>query len=167
MQLPPNPRAPPAFIPISTREQTALLADAQALQAASGAGEIEPLLRGKKYGLLSASFEDADAALFRLAAEELGAHVAHVHTSLSEQSTPQEIQRTARMLGRLYDAIECQGMASTLVRQVGAEAGVPVFDGLASREHPTAPLAEWLDGPASPMDRRRFVLQAVLLNVTA
>ncbi len=167
MQLPPDPRSARELDPLSPGEQAALLANAKALLVAAEAGEVDALLRGKKFGLLCESFDDADAALFRLAAVELGAHVAHIRTSLSELSTPQEVQRTARMLGRLYDAVECQCMAPALVRQVSAEAGVPVFDGVASKDHPTARLADLLGGAASATDRRRFVLQAVLLNTTA
>jgi ornithine carbamoyltransferase len=68
------------------------------------------------------------------------------------------------MLGKLYDAVECQGMAPTLVRQVRDGAGVPVYDGIASPRHPTAQLAHQLGGDTSDADNRRFVLQAVLLN---
>ena len=127
----------------------------------------QPLLRGKNLGLLCEADDDGDAALFRRAAVELGAHVAHIRPSLSELSTPQEVQHTARMLGRLYDAVECQGMAPALVQQVGNDAGVPVYDGIASQDHPTARLAALLDGDAAPADNRRFVLQAVLLSTLA
>ena len=111
--------------------------------------------------------ESGDAALFRRAAVELGAHVAHIRPSLTEMSTPQDVQHTARMLGRLYDAVECQGMAPDLVHQMGIDAGVPVYDGVASPHHPTAKLDGLLGGDSSPLDKRRFVLQAVLLSTVA
>lgn len=151
---------------MTPREQIALLATAHALQAASGVGKADPLLKGKMYGLLCERVDDADATLFRLAAMELGAHVACIRTHLTGLSSLDEVQRTARMLGRLYDAVECQGIPSAIVRQVRAQAGIPVYDGVASKEHPTASLADTLSGAASPADRRRFVLQAVLLNAT-
>jgi len=157
----------PAFEEMSPRDVTAVLANARTLQRAAEAGKTQPLLRGKNLGLLCEADGDADAALFRRAAVELGAHVAHIRPSLSELSTPQEVQHTARMLGRLYDAVECQGMAPALVQQVGADAGVPVYDGIASQDHPTAKLAELLGGDTSPADNRRFVLQAVLLSAIA
>ena len=105
--------------------------------------------------------------LFRRAALELGAHVAHIRPSLNGLSTPHEVQHTASMLGRLYDAVECQGMAADLVHQMGVDAGVPVYDGVASKRHPTARLVDLLDGDASARDKRRFVLQAVLLSTIA
>lgn len=152
---------------MSPRDVTAVLASARTLQRAAGAGKVQPLLRGKNLGLLCQTDDGGDAALFRRAAAELGAHVAHIRPSLSELSTPQEVQHTARVLGRLYDAVECQGMAPALVQQVGNDAGVPVYDGIASQDHPTALLAELLGGHTSPADNRCFVLQAVLLSTIA
>ena len=162
--------------PIAPRDAAQVLDRARALQRAAAAGETAAPLRGRKLGLLCEAGADgdgggdgdngadSDAALFRNAAVELGAHVAHIRPSLTELSTLPDVQRTARVLGRLYDAIECQGMATELVHQVGVEAGVPVYDGLASPKHPTARLAALLEGNALLRDKRRFVLQAVLLS---
>ena len=155
--------------PIKPRDVALVLDQARALQCAAAAGELPASLRGRKLGLLCEAGDDGDgdAALFRRAAVELGAHVAHIRPSLTELSTLPDVQRTARMLGRLYDAIECQGMATELVHQVGVEAGVPVYDGVASPRHPTARLADLLDGDALMPDKRRFVLQAVLMCTIA
>ena len=71
---------------------------------------------------------------------------------------------TARVLGRLYDGIECQGLAPELVRQLGRDAGVPVFDGLAAAHHPTAHLAQRLAGTGSLAKKRQLIVQAVLLS---
>ena len=163
----PKHRSMPAFDPMSPGDLTAVLAGARALRLADESGNTQPLLRGKKLGLLCEADDEGDALLFRSAGLELGAHVAHIRPSLSVQSTPQEVQHTARMLGRLYDAVECQGMAPSLVRQMGVDAGVPVYDGVASQGHPTAKLAELLGGETSAVDKRRFVLQAVLLHTIA
>ena len=152
---------------MSPHDVSVVLANARTLQRAAQVGMTQPQLRGKNLGLLCEADDDGDAALFRRAAVELGAHVAHIRPSLSELSTPQEVQHTARMLGRLYDAVECQGMTPALVQQVGVDAGVPVYDGIASQDHPTAKLAELLGGNTSPADNRRFVLQAVLLSSIA
>lgn len=148
---------------MSPHELNIVLTSARTLQRAARAGMTQPLLRGKNLGLLCET-DDDDAVLFRRAASELGAHVAHIRPSLSDSSTPEEVQHTARMLGRLYDGVECQGVAPSLVRQISDEAGVPVYDGIASPRHPTAKLAEQLSGDTSPADNRRFVLQAVLLS---
>ncbi len=153
-----------AFDPIAPRDAAVVLDHARAVMRAAAAGELRESLRGRKLGLLCKAEDDGDAALFRRAAMELGAHVAHIHPSLTELSTPPDVQRTACMLGRLYDAIECQGMTSELVHQVSVGAGVPVYNGVASAQHPTAKLADLLEGDAPKHDKRRFVLQAVLLS---
>ena len=157
-----------AFDRMSSQDASAsaVLANARTLQRAAQAGKTQPLLRGKNLALLCES-DNGDAALFRRAAVELGAHVAHIRPSLSELSTPQEVQHTARMLGRLYDAVECQGLAPALVQQVASDAGVPIYAGIASQDHPTAKLAELLGDDTSPTDNRHFVLQAVLLSTIA
>jgi ornithine carbamoyltransferase len=152
---------------LSSSDAGVILATAGMLQRAAQAGATQPLLRGKNLGLVCEARYDADAALFRGAAVALGAHVAHIPASLSELSSAQEVKHTARMLGRLYDAEECQGMAAALVRRISDEAGVPIYDGIASPRHPTARLAEQLEGDASAADKRSFVLQAVLLGTLA
>lgn len=149
---------------MALRDFGAVLTHARALQRAADSGATQPLLRGKKLGLLCDRDDAGEAALFRRAAVELGAHVAHVRPSLSEASTEQEVLNLAQLLGRLYDAVECQGMAPALVRRVGESAGVPVYDGIAAATHPTAALCSLLEGDAAPADKRRFVLQAVLVS---
>lgn len=123
----------------------------------------EPLLRGRMIGLLCETDDTPGAVLLCCAARELGAHVAQVRPSLSERSTPSEVRHTADMLGRLYDALACEGMSAALVQQLGEHAGIPVYDGIASSQHPSAALVERLEADATPLDKRRYVLQAVLL----
>jgi ornithine carbamoyltransferase len=152
------------FATMSAQDTSALLARARELQAAARAGTTQRALRGKNFGLLCNETDAGDAALFQRAASALGAQVAHVRPSLSELSSPQEVRHTARVLGRLYDAVNCVGMAPDLVRQIGTEAGVPVFEGIASPRHPTARLAARLDGGMADEDKRCLVIQAVLLS---
>lgn len=163
MQRPLDPANLFSSVPPSPTDLAAVLVAARALRDSGGTGPTRDALRGKKIGMLCEKNDGPDAVLFRGAALELGAHVAHVRPSLSALSTPQEVQDTARMLGRLYDAVECQGMAPALVRQMGIDAGVPVYDGLASALHSTASLAEQLEGEGASADNRRVVLQAMLL----
>lgn len=156
-----------AFEPLPAGSADAVLTLARRLQLAALAGRSEPLLRGKNLGLLSEHEDSQDARLFHRAATELGAQVAQLRARLSAQTPATDLQHTARLLGRLYDAVECQGLPAALVSQVGAAAGVPVYDGVATAAHPTAPLSERLGGGGSPADHRRFVLQAVLLGALA
>ncbi|MBS1177639.1 MAG: ornithine carbamoyltransferase [Proteobacteria bacterium] len=159
-----TPRHAPAPASLPPGDERALLEQARSLQRASAAGRVQPLLRGKNLGLLCADDTQAQALLFRQAASELGAHVAHIGMSLSECSAAQEVTHTARMLGRLYDAVECQGLPTAMVQQMAEVSGIAVYDGLASNERLISRLAAQLGDEASAGENRRFVLQALLLH---
>ena len=164
MHLSATPRsvAPPA--PIMPRDVNVLLEQARTLCRAAGDGTLRPLLKGKILGLLCAADDSLEAILFRRAATELGARVSHILPSLTEASPEQEELHTGRLLGRLYDAVECQGVPGPLVARLGDAAGIPIYAGLASATHPTAALAERLDPGVGPMESRRFLVQAMLLH---
>ena len=51
---------------------------------------------------------------------------------------------TARVLGRMYDAIEYRGFKQSIVQELADYAGVPVFNGLTDEFHPTQMLADVL-----------------------
>ena len=119
------------------------------------------LLAGKNIGLLCASKEPT--RLFKGAAEGLGARVALIRPGLSTDSDPVVVRDTARMLTRLYDAIECRDAPRELVRRIGEEGDVPVYNGISSAAHPTAALARML--PRRPGDSGRLsIVQALLLS---
>jgi len=140
------------------------LAEARALLEAAQAGRLDPCLRGKKLALLCSDAGSSAALLFQRAAGALGAHVAIVQPGAPELTTPEKTRVTARLLGRLYDAIECQGLPALLVQQYRDLAGVPVYDGAATAEHPTARLVDGWEGSGSEADKRCAVLQAVLVR---
>lgn len=165
--MPPSDKSFEAASPLSPLEVTSLLERARLLQRAALEGNTPKLLRGKNLGLLCDAPPDQAQALFRSAAEELGARVAVMHPGLSLLSAPQEVQDTARMLGRLYEAVECQGLDAGLVQSIGQHAGIPVFDGAATENHPTRRLAGRLGDKTGLADNRRFVLQALLLDAVA
>lgn len=143
-------------------DDTTLLAHAQFLDQAVRSGTARALLRGKKLALLSASHDSGESHLFTRAARELGAHVACIPPSLHESSDSADVQETSRMLGHLYDALACEGLAQSLVEQIRRGAGIPVFDGAASAGHATAALAARVDAVEAPLDKRCRILQALL-----
>jgi ornithine carbamoyltransferase len=168
--LPLDPTRPPFDLvspeKMSPRDLATLVEDARALQCSAEAGATQPLLRGRRFGLLDAAGDAGkdDAALFERAATELGAQVAHIGPYLTEFSEPREVAHAAHMLGRLYDAVVCQGMAPALVRHLSAQARIPVYDDIASPSHPLAKVADLLGPAISAADKRRFVLQALLVR---
>ena len=160
------------FASLTPQETAALLARANALRDARRAGTIRPALAGKNIGLLCGVGAGAgDIELVTSAVAALGARVAHIGSELPSTSTSQLLQASARLLGRLYDAVICIGIEPTLVRRIGESAGIPVFDDFCTPEHPTAALADaW--GSSSPdtvaaesaTERPSLLIQAVLLD---
>ena len=152
---------------MSLLEVAGMLANARTLKRATEAGTLQPLLRGKKFGLLCHGDTVTGATgveLFCRAATDLGAHVAHIRLSLSTLSTRLQVQHTARVLGLLYDAVECQGVPGDLVQHLANAAGVPFFDGIATHNHPTALFAPMMGADTPDTDNRRYLLQAALLS---
>jgi ornithine carbamoyltransferase len=147
----------------SSGDVEVLLANARLLQRASEPGPKQQLLKGKHLGLLTDAPEAHAATLFVRAATELGALVSHIRPSLSDLATQSVCRDTSQMLGRLYDGIECQGLPAQLAQQIGREAGIPVYGGIATEDHPTASLASLLAGDEADECKRQLLLQAVML----
>lgn len=142
LHIPPHRLAPGA--PLGADGILAVLAAAQRLRSRAKAGTIDQLLRGKNIALLiNVSSEGEKSALHR-AALELGARVAEVmFTAPSGSASSNDDLRTlARMLGRLYDAIDCGTMPSEAALRIEREAGVPVYGGLGTDDHPARALAD-------------------------
>jgi ornithine carbamoyltransferase len=140
-----------------------LLARAQALKQAANAGKPPLPLKGKYFGLVSEQPDSEAALLFTAAAAGLGAQVAQIRPSVARLGADDDIEQAALWMGRLYDAIECQGVAAGVVRRMRAAAGVPVFDGMACDNPTAAAWASRLDGLDTDADGRRYLLQAALL----
>jgi len=151
---------------LSAQETSALLACARGLRESPAAAN-ERALRGRNLCLLSATQDYPGAALLLQAATGLGAHVARVPPSLSASSSADEVQHTARLLGRLYDGVACAGMPPDLVRRIAADADVPVFDSIAAPDHPVFRLADQLGDKTSAQDNQRLLIQALLLCTLA
>ncbi len=56
----------------------------------------------------------------------------------------ESMKDTARVLGRMYNAIEYRGFSQEVVEELARYAGVPVFNGLTDEYHPTQMLADVL-----------------------
>ncbi len=81
---------------------------------------------------------------FEVAAYDQGMTVTYFGPSGSHVGKKESVKDTARVLGRLYDAIEFRGFHQTDVETLARYAGVPVYNGLTDEDHPTQILADLL-----------------------
>ena len=68
----------------------------------------------------------------------------YLDPSGSQMGHKESIADTARVLGRMYDAIEYRGANQVDVEALAEYAGVPVYNGLTAEWHPTQMLADFL-----------------------
>lgn len=93
---------------------------------------------------------------FEVAAYDQGAHVTYLGPSGSHVGRKESVEDTARVLGRVYDAIEFRGFHQADVEVLARCSGVPVYNGLTEEDHPTQVLADLLtirEHVAKPLNR--------------
>jgi ornithine carbamoyltransferase len=128
----------------SAQEILHLLDLARELKRAKYAGTEQQRLRGKNIALIFEKTSTRTRCAFEVAAFDQGAHVTYIDPGSSQIGHKESMKDTARVLGRMYDAIEYRGSAQSIVEELAAYAGVPVFNGLTDEFHPTQMLADVL-----------------------
>ncbi|MCI5762829.1 ornithine carbamoyltransferase [Actinobacillus porcinus] len=126
------------------REIQFLLDLAKDLKRAKYAGTEQPRLKGKNIALIFEKTSTRTRCSFEVAAYDQGANVTYLDPVSSQIGHKESIKDTARVLGRLYDAIEYRGFSQQVVNDLAKYSGVPVFNGLTDEFHPTQMLADVL-----------------------
>jgi ornithine carbamoyltransferase len=114
------------------------------LKKAKYSGTEQPRLKGKNIALIFEKSSTRTRCAFEVAAHDQGAHVTYLGPSGSQIGNKESMKDTARVLGRMYDGIEYRGFGQDIVEELGAYAGVPVWNGLTTEFHPTQILADVL-----------------------
>jgi ornithine carbamoyltransferase len=128
----------------SPEELTYLLDLAAELKAAKRDGREEQRLVGKEIALIFEKDSTRTRCAFEVAAYDQGAHVTFIGPGGSHMGHKETAKDTARVLGRMYDAIEYRGFAQDTANELAEHAGVPVYNGLTDEWHPTQILADFL-----------------------
>ncbi len=129
------------------------------LKKAKYAGIEQPRLTGKNIALIFEKASTRTRCAFEVAAYDQGAHVTYLGPSGSQMGTKESMKDTARVLGRMYDAIEYRGFGQDIVEELAKHAGVPVWNGLTNEFHPTQVLADFLtmvEHSDKPLSQVRF-----------
>ena len=114
------------------------------LKAAKYAGTEQQTLKGREIALIFEKNSTRTRVGFEVAAYDQGAHITYLGPSGSHIGKKESIKDTARVLGRVYDAIEYRGFGQQVVETLAQWSGVPVYNGLTDEFHPTQILADVL-----------------------
>jgi ornithine carbamoyltransferase len=128
----------------STRELHFLLDLSRDLKRAKYSGTEQQHLKGKNIALIFEKTSTRTRCAFEVAAYDQGANVTYIDPTSSQIGHKETMKDTARVLGRMYDAIEYRGFKQEIVEELAKFAGVPVFNGLTDEYHPTQMLADVL-----------------------
>jgi ornithine carbamoyltransferase len=128
-----------------SREEIVYLLDLAAeLKAAKREGREEQKLRGKNIALIFEKDSTRTRSAFEVASYDQGANVTFIGPTGSHMGHKETVKDTARVLGRMYDAIEYRGFGEAVAEELARWAGVPVYNGLTDEWHPTQMLADFL-----------------------
>ncbi|MEH6831323.1 MAG: ornithine carbamoyltransferase [Sulfitobacter sp.] len=128
----------------SPREIAFLLKLAADLKTAKYTGTEVPTLQGKDIALIFEKDSTRTRVGFEVAAYDQGARVTYLGPTGSHIGHKESVKDTARVLGRIYDAIEYRGFGQEIVQELADFSGVPVYNGLTNEFHPTQILADFL-----------------------
>ena len=132
------------LLDFSAEEIGYLLDLAASFKTMKYAGVPHRYLEGKNIVLLFEKTSTRTRCAFEVGAMDLGMGVTYLDPGSSQMGKKESIEDTARVLGRMYDGIEYRGFEQSVVEELAANAGVPVWNGLTAQFHPTQALADIL-----------------------
>ncbi len=128
----------------TTAEMLSLLDLAAELKVAKRDGaEVQRMTR-RNIALIFEKTSTRTRISFEVAAFDQGAHVTLLDPSGSQIGAKESTADTARVLARMYDAIEYRGSSHSTVEELARFSDVPVYNGLTDEWHPTQMLADFL-----------------------
>ncbi len=112
------------------------------LKAKKKAGILGESLKGKNIVLIFDKASTRTRCSFEVGAMDEGANVTYL--SNSHMNKKESLEDTAKVFGRMYDAIEYRGYGQDIVENLAKYSGVPVWNGLTDTDHPTQVLADFM-----------------------
>ena len=141
------------------KEMLYLLNLSRDLKRAKYAGTEQKMLTGKSIALIFEKTSTRTRISFEVGAYDQGAHVTYLDPQSSQLGHKESVADTARVLARVFDAIEFRGSAHELVETLAEYSDVPVYNGLTDDWHPTQMLADqltMLEHSSKPLEEIAF-----------
>ena len=117
---------------------------AESKDALSGKGATLQRFTGKTLALLFEKRSTRTRCAFETAFGEEGGYPVFLSTDDIQLGAKESIEDTARVLGRMFSAIQFRGFKQETVEALAKYSGVPVYNGLTDLFHPTQALADIL-----------------------
>lgn len=151
---------------IGADDRAALLRTALRLRRAVHEGSVTRVLAGRHVAIASGAGPTPAEGLFERAALQLGARVSRIAPDLLRADTAPMRPAAARLLPRLYDAVDCHLGEACHALALQLQSGVPVYLALAGTQHPIRALL--VDMPDDDPDAAlTSLVQAVLVETLA
>jgi len=132
------------WLDYDAREIRYVLDLSRQVKAESKSGTVFQRFAGKTIALLFEKRSTRTRCSFETAFGEEGGHPVFLSTSDIQLGAKESIEDTARVLGRMFNAIQFRGFRQQTVEILAEFSGVPVYNGLTDDFHPTQALADIL-----------------------
>jgi ornithine carbamoyltransferase len=126
----------------SDEEIQYLLDIAKKEKAESKNGVVNQRFRGKTIALIFEKRSTRTRCSFETAFGEEGGHPVFLSPQDVHLGVKESVEDTARVLGRMFSAIQFRGYKQETVETLAKYSGVPVYNGLTDDFHPTQALAD-------------------------
>ncbi len=128
-----------------TKEEINYFVDLAAeLKAKKKNGITGNTLKGKNIALIFEKPSTRTRSAFTIGCVDEGGYPEYLGRDEIQLGHKESVEDTARVLGRMFDAIEYRGFAHSNVEKLAKYSGVPVWNGLTDEYHPTQVLADFL-----------------------
>lgn len=134
-------------VDLSAGQLLRLVEMAQAQRSRAGGVGCAPdhkPLAGRHVALVQPAAAPSAIGEFARAVHEAGGQLAVLNADAWLHARAASLGESARLLGRLYQWVDCCDLDAATVEMIERDAGVPVTDGLARAEHPLYLLADML-----------------------
>ena len=119
-----------------------LLQLSKTVKEQSQRGEIHQRFTGKTIALLFEKRSTRTRCAFETAFGEEGGHPVFLSNQDIQLGAKESLEDTARVLGRMFSAIQFRGFKHSAAETLAQYSGVPVYNGLTDDYHPTQALAD-------------------------
>ncbi|MDR2575754.1 MAG: ornithine carbamoyltransferase [Treponema sp.] len=130
------------WLDYSAEEILYLLDLAKKVKAESKKGVVSQRFKGKTLAMIFEKRSTRTRCSFETAFGEEGGHPVFLSTADIQLGAKESVEDTARVLGRMFSAIQFRGYKQKTVETLAKFSGIPVYNGLTDEFHPTQALAD-------------------------